>query len=53
MDLRKDYRGQVELCEVQDESEDEGEAQGGRSRCVKPFNDFKTTRSDLFRVDRL
>lgn len=34
VDLRKDNRGQVELCEVQEESEDEGdsEAQDGRQR---------------------
>lgn len=34
VDLRKENRGQVELCEVQDESEDEGEAQVNRSRYV-------------------
>lgn len=34
VDLRRDYRGQVELCEVQDESDDEGEAQMSRPRCV-------------------
>jgi hypothetical protein len=34
VDLRKENRGQVELCEVQDESEDEGEAQVSRSRYV-------------------
>lgn len=32
VDLRKEHRGQVELCEVQEESDDEGEAQGSRQR---------------------
>lgn len=32
VDLRKENRGQVELCEVQEESDDEGEAQGSRQR---------------------
>lgn len=34
VDLRKENRGQVELCEVQEESDDEGEVQGNRQRCV-------------------
>lgn len=34
VDLRKENRGQVELCEVQDESEDEGEVQMSKARCV-------------------
>ena len=32
VDLRKENRGQVELCEVQEESDDEGEAQGTKQR---------------------
>jgi hypothetical protein len=34
IDKRKENRGQVELCEVQDESEDEGEGQMNRTRSV-------------------
>ena len=34
VDKRKENRGQVELCEVQDESEDEGEGQMNRTRYV-------------------
>jgi hypothetical protein len=34
VDSRKEYKGRVELCEVQEESEDEGEGQSSRTRYV-------------------
>jgi hypothetical protein len=35
VDSRKEYRGRVELCEVQEESEDEGEGQSSRTRYAR------------------
>ena len=41
VDLRKEYRGQVELCEVQDESDEEGEGQASRPRCVNAISPIR------------
>jgi COMPASS component SWD1 len=48
VDLRKENRGQVELCEVQDESDDEGESQVSRQRSAMTVARFDPTGKHIF-----
>ena len=42
VDLRKEYRGRYELCEVQDESDDEGQMSRSRYETILSFRDAVT-----------
>ncbi|KIM83996.1 hypothetical protein PILCRDRAFT_68653, partial [Piloderma croceum F 1598] len=48
VDSRKEYRSRMELCEVQEESEDEGEGQSSRTRSAMTVARFDPTGKHIF-----